>query len=98
MGVAIISLHGMLRSSQIVTLGSHALSFLATWQGLYVVSIGAAALLLRIRYQKNLREIPGPFWASVLPFDRLATSASGQPATKTYRVPREIPPNCEGWS
>lgn len=68
----------MFRSSQIAALVSDALCFLATWHGLSLMSIGTVALMLRTRYQKYLRDIPGPFWASILPFDRLSTSVHGQ--------------------
>ena len=33
--------------------------------------------LLRIRYRRGLREIPGPFLASILPFDRMFSTYSG---------------------
>lgn len=33
--------------------------------------------LVRVRYRRGLREIPGPFFASILPFDRIVTTFSG---------------------
>ena len=68
----------MLWSYQIIERGSQAVSFMTTWECLCLTLIGAAILLPRTRYRENLRYIPGPFWASTLPFDRLITSASGQ--------------------
>ncbi|OQV09444.1 hypothetical protein CLAIMM_13564, partial [Cladophialophora immunda] len=34
--------------------------------------------LLRIRYRRGLREIPGPFFASILPIDRILSTYSGR--------------------
>jgi len=68
----------MLWSYHIIERGSQVVSFMTTWECLCLTLIGAAILLLRTRYRKDLRDIPGPFWASILPFDRLITSASGQ--------------------
>jgi hypothetical protein len=33
--------------------------------------------LLRTRYRRGLRDIPGPFFASFLPFDRILSTYSG---------------------
>ncbi|KIX99149.1 uncharacterized protein Z520_04725 [Fonsecaea multimorphosa CBS 102226] len=33
--------------------------------------------LIRIRYRRGLRDIPGPFFASILPFDRMLSTYSG---------------------
>jgi hypothetical protein len=49
---------------------------------LFLALIGAAAYFFRIRYRKGLQDIPGPFWASILSFDRVITSASGKQQQK----------------
>jgi hypothetical protein len=74
----ILRIESMLLLHHIIAGGRQAVSFIVTWEGLCLTLIGVAALLLRIRYRKQLRDIPGPFWASILPFNRLITSASGQ--------------------
>ena len=35
------------------------------------------AILLQRRYRKGVRDIPGPFFASILPLDRVLSVASG---------------------
>lgn len=64
--------------SQILHKVYQILSFVATWPGVLLVLLVVAALLLRIRYRKGLRKVPGPFLASILPFDRLLTAATGR--------------------
>ncbi len=56
------------------------LSKLATqWKGTaFILCLAIVlAILLSRRYRKGLRDIPGPFFASVLPLDRIVTAASG---------------------
>ena len=56
------------------------LVFTATFQGviLLLCSLAVFVLLISVRYRKGLREIPGPFLASILSLDRLLTAASGE--------------------
>lgn len=39
-------------------------------------------LLLSVRFRKGLRDIPGPFLASISPLDRILTAYSGQQFAK----------------
>ncbi|KAH8658478.1 putative P450 monooxygenase [Xylariales sp. PMI_506] len=50
----------------------------AAFRNVFVgIALGILVLLLRVRLRKGLRDIPGPLWASVTPFDRIMTAASG---------------------
>lgn len=49
----------------------------ATWQAVIVVLLALAALFLALKNRKGLAGIPGPFLASILPFDRISSAASG---------------------
>jgi hypothetical protein len=42
-----------------------------------LIIAGILLILIKIRYRKGLRQIPGPFLASFLPLDRLVTTANG---------------------
>lgn len=33
--------------------------------------------LISVRFRKGLRDVPGPFWASILPLDRIITAGKG---------------------
>ena len=46
----------------------------------YAVAIIAVAIayFVSVRYRRGLRQVPGPFFASILPFDRIRTAASGE--------------------
>lgn len=33
--------------------------------------------IIRVRYRRGLRQVPGPFFASILPLDRILTTYSG---------------------
>lgn len=49
-----------------------------SWLGASLVLAAVGGIyLLTVRYQRGLREIPGPLLASVLPLDRVATTFSG---------------------
>lgn len=43
--------------------------------GVFLLGI---VLATKTRYRKGLKKVPGPFWASISPLDRIITSASGQ--------------------
>ncbi|KAI1615456.1 putative P450 monooxygenase [Exophiala viscosa] len=47
-----------------------------------LLTIIPCVLLLKIRFRKGLRDIPGPFLASVLPLDRISTAYSGHQFAK----------------
>lgn len=63
---------------QIISRALEAILQTITRYALFLALIGAAAYFFRIRYRKGLRDIPGPFWASILSFDRVITTASGK--------------------
>lgn len=63
---------------QIISRALEAMLRAITRYGLLLALIGAAAYSFRIRYRKGLQDIPGPFWASILSFDRVITTASGK--------------------
>ena len=44
--------------------------------GALLVALVVAALV-RVRYRRGLRDIPGPFFASILPLDRILSTYSG---------------------
>jgi hypothetical protein len=44
---------------------------------LALLAIGFVVTIVRIRYRVGLRDIPGPFFASILPFDRVLSTYSG---------------------
>lgn len=43
--------------------------------GIFLLGI---VLATKTRYRRGLKKVPGPFWASISPLDRIITSASGQ--------------------
>ncbi|KAK5455820.1 hypothetical protein LTS15_005137 [Exophiala xenobiotica] len=56
------------------------IQFAAQWKWVSLV-LGSSVLLaffVQRKYQTGLRDIPGPFLASILPFDRVFTSLSGK--------------------
>lgn len=46
--------------------------------GIVLSAISILVYLSFIRYRVGPRDVPGPFWASILPFDRLMTAFTGQ--------------------
>lgn len=46
--------------------------------GLGVLVLFGVVLAVRTRYRRGLKQLPGPFLASVSPLDRILTAASGQ--------------------
>ena len=67
-----------------VVLGNSKMSILSPFQLPYLLPLTILILiilpiitLIRIRYRRGLREIPGPFFASILPLDRMLSTYSG---------------------
>ena len=56
------------------------LQFSAQWVSviLALASVVIIGCMLHVRYRPGLRDIPGPFWASMLPLDRILTAISGR--------------------
>lgn len=48
--------------------------------------------LISVRYGNGLKDIPGPFWASMLPFDRLWTVCSGKQCDAHIRYHKKYGP------
>ena len=49
-----------------------------TWFGILTSIVILFGFLVGQRYRTGLRDVPGPFFASVLPFDRLFSAISGK--------------------
>jgi hypothetical protein len=66
-------------NNQVPLKGLEILCVVTTGRGILLTLLLVTTILsLRIRYRQGLRNVPGPFLASIFPFDRLVTSASGR--------------------
>ena len=63
----------MLDFSIIIELGAH-----WKWLVISLCIVTSLAFLIQRRYRTGIRDVPGPFLASIFPFDRISSALSGK--------------------
>ena len=68
---------GLVELSSLKLMGSHFL-IMRLFLVLAVLVLFGVVLAVKTKYRRGLKQLPGPFLASISPLDRILTAASGQ--------------------